>query len=71
MSNISDLPAPSDWNEVAVLIEALRGDFRIVAEGVADLGPRMTRVHEGLATLTDRVTTLEDVVRTYLNHRHN
>jgi len=56
-------------NEVASLVEDLKGEFRAVAEGVSSLADRMDNVEGRLESLETKVDTLTDAVRITLpNH---
>lgn len=50
-------------NEVATLIEDLRGDFRAVTEVMAPLPARLTAVENRLATVESEVKSIKDIVR--------
>ena len=52
--------------EVGALIESLRSEFRVVAEAVSSLLPRMEAVENRLSRVEDRLTSVEDVIRTAL-----
>ena len=67
-NNPKDLEAFTS-NEVAVLVEGLRSDFRAVTEGLTLLTERADKVEERLATLETKVDSLSDIVRVAIpNH---
>ena len=53
-------------NEVAALIEDLKGEFRSVVEVVSPLSERMDKVENRLGVLETKVDTLSDAVRVAL-----
>ena len=50
-------------NEVVTMFESLKSEIGIIAEGVSDLGGRMSSVENRLSSVETEVKSLKDVMR--------
>ena len=50
--------------EVAVLVEDLKSEFRVVAEGLVGVSDRVESLEDRMSVLETEVRTLSDVIRT-------
>jgi hypothetical protein len=61
---IPTVPEPKAWTEVAALFESLRTDFRILAENMADIQPRIVRIESTVNAHTEDLKLLTAPVKT-------
>lgn len=57
------LPEPVNWNEVKVLLEAQEKNIAFIAEGMADIHPRIVRLEKTAASLTEDMKLLRPAVQ--------
>ena len=50
-------------NEVVTMFESLKSEIGIIAEGVSDLGGRMSSVKNRLSSVETEVRSLKDVIK--------
>ena len=49
----TSMPEPVNWNEVKVMLEAQGHEITVIAEGFADVHPRIVRIETAVASLVE------------------